>query len=227
MYTLHIANKNYSSWSLRPWVLMKTLNIPFKEVLHPFGEGSNWESFRRFSPTGLVPCLVDGEEHIWDSLGIAEYLAEKHEGVWPDSLTARTWARCAAAEMHSGFAVLRNVCPMNCGVTAAMSSMPEGLGSNLSRLDELWTQGLNKFSGPFLAGDSFTAVDAFFVPVAFRVRSFQLSLSTTSMQYVERLLSLDSVNLWEKDALAETWREPGHEADTVRFAAITLDRRAI
>jgi len=225
MYTLHIANKNYSSWSLRPWVLMKALGIPFEEIMHPFGEGSNWSAFRQFSPTGLVPCLVDGERHIWDSLGIIEYLAEKHPEVWPDNEEARTWARCAAAEMHSGFSVLRDVCPMNCGVSVSMSSQPAGLDKNLERLDELWSQGLTRFSGPYLAGEKFTAVDAFYVPVAFRVHTFQLQLSEQSMIYVRQLLRLNAVKVWEASALNETWREPGHEADTVRFGVIQEDNR--
>lgn len=225
MYTLHIANKNYSSWSLRPWVLMKALDIPFGEVLHPFGEGSNWTAFREFSPTGLVPCLVDGDMHIWDSLGIAEYLAERHSGVWPEDGKARTWARCAAAEMHSGFSVLRDVCPMNCGVSVAMTSCPDGLQKDLSRLDELWSQGLDRFAGAFLAGENFTAVDAFYVPVAFRIRSFQLQVSEQSMAYVEKLLSLNAVDLWKTSALNESWREPGHEADTIRYGRIEEDYR--
>lgn len=225
MYALHIANKNYSSWSLRPWVLMKTLSIPFEEVLHPFGEGSNWTAFREFSPTGLVPCLVDREVHVWDSLGIVEYLAERHRGVWPEDDLARAWARCAAAEMHSGFSVLRDVCPMNCGVTVAMTSSPDGLEKDLSRLDELWTQGFARFSGPFLAGKHFTAVDAFYVPVAFRIRSFNLRLSEPCMAYVDRLLRLDAVEHWKTSALKETWREPGHEADTTRYGCIKEDSR--
>ncbi|GFZ80175.1 glutathione S-transferase [Pseudohongiella nitratireducens] len=225
MYTLHIANKNYSSWSLRPWVLMKALNIPFQEIMHPFGEGSNWGEFRKFSPTGLVPCLVDGDRCVWDSLGIMEYLAERHAGVWPESDDARAWARCAAAEMHSGFSVLRDVCPMNCGVMVAMTTRPAGLDNNLERLEELWSQGLSRFSGPFLGGKQFTAVDAFYVPVAFRARTFQLQLSQQSQAYVNELLSLDAVKTWEKSALNETWRESGHEADTVRFGKILEDNR--
>ena len=225
MYTLHIANKNYSSWSLRPWVLMKALDIPFKEELHPFGEGSNWTAFREFSPTGLVPCLVDGDTHIWDSLGIVEYLAERHPGVWPKNDKARAWARCAAAEMHSGFSVLRDVCPMNCGVKVVMTSSPDGLEKNLSRLDELWSQGFDRFSGPYLAGEKFTAVDAFYVPVAFRIRSFQLRVSERSMTYVEKLLSLNAVDLWKTSALNESWREPGHESDTIRYGRIEEDYR--
>src|SRR5690606_38041445 len=101
MYTLFIANKNYSSWSLRPWVLMRELGIPFEERLTPFVEDSNWESFRTFSPNGKVPCLHDGETVVWDSLGITEYLAEHHRSVWPSEGKARAWARCASAEMHS------------------------------------------------------------------------------------------------------------------------------
>ncbi len=107
MLTLHIANKNYSSWSLRQWVLLSELGIPFREQLSPFAAGSNWEAFRAFSPNGKVPCLHDGDEVVWDSLAIVEYLAERHAGVWPVDASARTWARCASAEMHTGFAALR------------------------------------------------------------------------------------------------------------------------
>ncbi|HQY70835.1 MAG TPA: glutathione S-transferase N-terminal domain-containing protein, partial [Pseudomonadales bacterium] len=107
MYELYIANKNYSSWSLRPWVLMRELRIAFDERLVPFAPGSNFERFRAFSPTGKVPCLHDGATVVWDSLAIAEYLAERHAGVWPSDARARAWARSAAAEMHSGFGALR------------------------------------------------------------------------------------------------------------------------
>ena len=166
MYTLYIANKNYSSWSLRPWVLMTELGIPFKEVLNSFDEGSNWNKFRTFSPSGLVPCLVDGDRNIWDSLAIIEYLAESHSKVWPSGIDARTWARCATSEMHAGFFEIRNQCPMNCGVKVAFGPLDAALRKELDRLDELWNQGLSHFKGPFLAGPSFTAVDAFFAPVA-------------------------------------------------------------
>src|ERR1700730_14632603 len=115
MYDLHIANKNYSSWSLRPWVLMRELKIPFREHLVAFGEESSWQSYRKISPTGKVPCLVDGQTVVWVSLAIAEYLAERHAGVWPADPRARSWARSAAAEMHSGFGDLRGRCSMSCG----------------------------------------------------------------------------------------------------------------
>lgn len=106
MYDLYIANKNYSSWSLRPWVLMRTLGIAFDEKLVPFGEGV---SFSTFSPTGKVPCLVDEGVTVWESLSIAEYLAERHQGVWASDKQARAWSRSAASEMHAGFFSLRTL----------------------------------------------------------------------------------------------------------------------
>ena len=112
MYELIVANKNYSSWSMRPWVLMRGLEIPFRERLLPFHENKGQGDFKLFSPTGRVPCLVDGALRVWDSLAIAEYLAERHVGVWPSQPDARAFARCASAEMHSGFAALRQHCSM-------------------------------------------------------------------------------------------------------------------
>src|SRR5271166_160215 len=107
MYELTIANKNYSSWSLRPWALLRELKIPFMERLLVFGDEPAWEQFRQRNPSGKVPCLVDGARIVWESLAIAEYLAERHAGVWPEQADARAWARCAAAEMHAGFGELR------------------------------------------------------------------------------------------------------------------------
>ena len=168
MYQLFIANKNYSSWSLRPWVLMRERGIAFEEVLRPFVEGGSHAAFVAFSPTGKVPCLLDGGTVVWDSLAIVEYLAERHAGVWPADPLARAWARCAAAEMHSGFGVLRNECSMTVGLRLELHRVSDGLRSELARLEELWGEGLARFGGPFLAGAAFTAVDAFFVPVAGR-----------------------------------------------------------
>src|SRR5688572_24333943 len=116
MYQLYIANKNYSSWSLRPWLLMRQLSIPFQENLVRFDDAAAWDAYRKISPNGLVPCLVDGETVVWDTLSIVEYLAERHEGVWPRDGKARAWARSAAAEMHSGFQELRSRCSNSCGV---------------------------------------------------------------------------------------------------------------
>jgi len=226
MYTLYIANKNYSSWSLRPWVLMKTLGIPFEERLQVFQEGSNWEPFRQFSPVGLVPCLHDGSTVVWDSLGIAEYLAERHPGVWPADSAARAFARCAAAEMHAGFAVLRNICTMNCGLRIRLKEISPALQRNLDRVGELWNEGLQRFGGPFLAGPSFTAVDAFYAPVGFRVQTYDLKLSGAANSYASRLLALPAMRSWYAAALQETWREQAHEAEATGVGTVLQDLRA-
>lgn len=226
MLVLHIANKNYSSWSLRPWLLMRMAGIAFQEVRHEFGAGSNFETFRGFSPSGKVPCLVDGEVAVWDSLAIAEYLAETNDAVWPADRAARAWARSAAAEMHSGFSVLRDICAMSCGQRIALHQIPETLAAEIARIDELWTEGPERFGGPFLAGPRFSAADAFFAPVAFRVQTYGLGLGAPAMGYCRRLLALEPMREWYADALAETWREPGHEAEAVRHGTVTEDLRA-
>ncbi|MFK0688635.1 glutathione S-transferase family protein [Mesorhizobium sp. IMUNJ 23033] len=226
MYVLHIANKNYSSWSLRPWVLMRTLDIPFEERLTPFPTGSSWTLYRPFSPSGRVPCLVDEGWAVWDSLAIAEYLAERHHGVWPVEAKARAWARSAAAEMHSSFTALRNLCPMSCGLRVEPFAMSDALKHDLFRLGDLWNDGLARFGGPFLAGDHFTAVDAFFAPVAFRAQSYGLSFEGAAADYPARLLDLPAMREWYEAGLAETWREPDHEAEVRAAGTITRDLRA-
>jgi glutathione S-transferase len=226
MYVLHIANKNYSSWSLRPWVLMRMLDIPFEERLTPFPTGPSWNLYRPFSPNGRVPCLVDDGWAVWDSLAIAEYLAERHHGVWPVEAKARAWARSAAAEMHSSFTALRNDCSMSCGVRVQPLPMSDALKQDLFRLGDLWNDGLARFDGPFLAGNAFTAVDAFFAPVAFRARSYGLSFEGAAAAYPARLLDLPVMREWYASALAETWREPGHEAEVRAAGTIIEDLRA-
>lgn len=210
MYELYIANKNYSSWSLRPWLLMKQLNLPFQENLILFKD-NNWDSFRTFSPTGKVPCLKIGEIVVWDSLAIVEFLAEQHAGVWPTDQIAKTWARCAAAEMHSGFSSLREICPMNVSLNVQMQSIPATLQKDLIRIDELWCEGLKRFGGNYLAGGQFTAVDAFFAPVALRIETYDLKLSEPALAYAARLRALPAVQEWSKAGR----QEPRHEAHEV------------
>jgi glutathione S-transferase len=205
---------------------MRELGIPFTERLTPFSEASNWEAFRSFSPNGKVPCLHDKDESVWDSLAIAEYLAEQHHAVWPENRKARTWARCAAAEMHSGFATLRECCTMNCGIRVQLKDIPASLQKDIARIDELWSEGIDRFGGPFLAGNQFTAVDAFFAPVVFRVQTYGLALSVTASAYVTHLLALPSMRAWYEDALREPWREPGHEADAHATGTWLADLRA-
>ena len=222
---LYIANKNYSSWSLRPWVLMKELNIAFEEKMQTFGEGTNWQEFRKFSPNGLVPCLIDSENVIWDSLSIAEYLAESYPNVWPESKKARTWARCASAEMHSGFVNLRNQCPMNCGLRIELDQVNDALQKDITRIDELWNQGIKNFGGPFLASNRFTAVDGFYAPIAFRVQSFDLKMSPLAHVYINKLLDLPSMQTWYQTALKEPWREQGHEQEAKDCGSVLKDYR--
>jgi glutathione S-transferase len=213
MYDLFIGNKNYSSWSLRPWVLLRELNIPFRENLVPFGGAQNPHAFRDFSPTGKVPCLIDGAVTVWDSLAITEYLGERHAGVWPAELVARAWARSASAEMHSGFFGLRNACAMSCGLRITLRSVDAALSRDLARLEELWADGLNRFGGPFLTGQRFCAVDAFFAPVAFRIQTYEPPLGAGARRYASQLLALPSMKDWYAAALQETWREEEHEAE--------------
>lgn len=226
MYELYIANKNYSSWSLRPWVLMRERGIEFVERLMPFSDAGNYDAFRVFSPTGKVPCLSDGAIAVWDSLAIAEYLAERHAGVWPADAVARAWARCAAAEMHSGFAVLRDRCSMTVGQRVRLHEVPAALQRDLARIDELWNEGLRRFGGPFLAGNTFTAVDAFFAPVAYRIQTYSLQLSSPALDYATRLRELASMRDWAAAALGETWRERAHEEDIARHGTVLQDLRA-
>jgi glutathione S-transferase len=225
MYTLHIANKNYSSWSLRPWVLMKELGIEFNEQLIVFGDEPTWQAYRRLSPSGKVPCLTDESTTVWDSLAIIEYLAERHEGVWPKNAKARAWARCAAAEMHSGFQSLRDICSMNVGLRIRMNTVSEGLQKDVDRIDSLWSHGLQQFGGPFLAGDRFSAVDAFFAPVVYRVRTYGLDLSEGAAAYVERVLALGSMQQWEAESLAEPWRDTEHEDIAFTVGTLLADHR--
>jgi glutathione S-transferase len=226
MYALYIANKNYSSWSLRPWVLMRELGVPFEERLVRFEPTPVQKAFRAFSPTGKVPCLVDGGTHIWDSLAITEYLAERQLDVWPAQQDARTWARCAAAEMHSGFGALRSTCSMTCGLRIRLNLISEALANDLERLEELWGQGLERFGGPFLAGPRFTAADAFFAPVVFRVQTYSLKLFARSAQYVARMLEVPAMRTWYAEALAETFRDIPHDEEILKSGKVLQDLRA-
>jgi glutathione S-transferase len=226
MYELYIANKNYSSWSLRPWLLMRERGIPFAERLMLFGEAAKWIAYRKISPAGLVPCLTDGGTAVWETLAIVEYLAERHDGVWPADRAARAWARSAAAEMHAGFGALRNTCSMSVGVRVRLHETAPALKRDIDRLDALWRQGLERFGGPYLAGPALTAADAFFAPVAFRIRTYDLKLGDAAMAYAARLLALPAMRDWEKAALAETAREAGHEAEAAAAGVIVEDRRA-
>ncbi|MBR2173372.1 glutathione S-transferase family protein [Sphingopyxis sp.] len=224
MYVLITANRNYSSWSLRPWVLMRALGIAFEDQIEPFTNPINYDEFRSFSPTGQVPALLDEGRTVYDSLGITLYLADRHEGVWPADPDARAWAQCAAAEMHSGFSALRNDCTMNVGVRVTPKPPSGALRLDVARIRELFAEGLSRFGGPFLAGERFTAVDAFFAPVAFRIRTYGLDAGA-GQAWVDHMLAQPAMVEWERQALAESWREEGHEAELMAAGVITADYR--
>ncbi|OYW46188.1 MAG: glutathione S-transferase [Sphingomonadales bacterium 32-68-7] len=227
VYTLITANRNYSSWSLRPWLLMRALDIPFEDRIEPFAKPDNYDDFRTFSPTGQVPLLIHCERRIWDSLGIALYLADRHLGVWPEEdAEARAWAQTVVAEMHGGFGALRGECTMNVGVRVALGPKSQALERNIARVREIFEQSLERFGGPWLAGSQFTAADAFYAPVAYRIRTYGLDVGRGA-EWVERIIAHPAMQEWEAQALAETWREQSHEDELAAAGAITADYRAV
>lgn len=223
-YTLITANRNYSSWSLRPWVLMRVLGIPFADRIEPFTKPVNYDEFRTFSPTGQVPVLLDDDLTVWDSLGIVLYLAQRHDGVWPVGEAARAFAICGVTEMHGGFSALRNQCPMNIGVRVRLEPHDAALAKDLARLKELFEEGLTRFGGPWLAGPDFTALDGFFAPVAYRIRTYGLDMGR-GQAWVEHVLAHPAMQQWEAEALAETWREGSHESEIGEGGTLIEDFR--
>ena len=209
---LIIGNKNYSSWSMRAWVLMTQLRMRFEEVyvrLDLAPDSAFRREVARHSPAGRVPVLVDEGFAGWDTLAIAEYLHDKfpQAGVWPRDSKARARARSIVAEMHSGFGALRSHCPMNIEaslpeVGARILAEQPAVGADLTRIDAMWCDALTASGGPFLFGD-FCAADAFYAPVAMRIRSYRLPMSPQAAAYVERLATAPAVARWIADALAE------------------------
>ena len=209
---LVIGNKNYSSWSMRPWVLMKQLGIPFEEMKLRFCEGRDTpfhQAVARFSPAGLVPVLVDDGFNVWDTLAITEYLHDKFPGagVWPADTKARARARSIASEMHAGFGALRSHCTMNIEavlpeVGARLWAEQDGVRRDVARIEQAWADALKASGGPFLFG-AFTAADAFFAPVCMRFAGYALPVSATSRAYMERVSAAPGVAAWVADALAE------------------------
>jgi glutathione S-transferase len=206
---LLIGDKLWSSWSLRPWLALKRAGAPFTETLIRLRtEQTNAEARAAGSPTGLIPVLKDGDLAIWDSLAICEYLAEKFPAahLWPADPVARALGRAAAAEMHSSYPSLRGECPMDLSFREEVT-VSEATHSDLRRLVELWSGLLTRFGGPFLVGE-WSIADAFFTPVATRLRSYGLRLSDYGDlgpcgAYAERLLETPEFLEWEKDALAD------------------------
>jgi len=211
---LYIGNKNYSSWSMRPWVLMRQAGIPFEEVqilFDSFGPESRFKrELQRVSPAGRVPVLVEDDGFaVWDTLAIAEYLAEKFPDrkLWPAAPKARARARSLCAEMHSGFGALRTHCPMN-----IQASLPEvgqrvvaeqaAARDDLARIVQMWSRQLAESGGPMLFGE-FSIADAYFAPVASRIRTYALPVPADVAAYVERVFALPGVHAWVLEALEE------------------------
>ncbi len=210
---LYIGNKNYSSWSMRPWVLMRQAGIAFDEVLVRFDSFDAGSEFKQrlaaVSPTGKVPALVHGDLVVWDTLAIAEYLADQFpdRALWPADARARAMARSACAEMHSGFGALRSACPMNIEarlpeVGALIWRDQPGVRADVARLVALWTQLLEAHGGPLLLG-GFSIADAFFAPVCARLVTYGLPVPPHIAAYVERVMALPGVQAWVQGALAE------------------------
>ena len=212
MMQLVIGNKNYSSWSMRPWVLMKQLGLHFEEVKLRLDFAPH-SAFKRtvahFSPAGLVPVLLDDDFAVWDTLAILEYLNDKFPGrdILPEDIRERARARSLASEMHSGFSALRSHCPMNIEarlpeVGARLWTEQAGVRANVERIEVMWVDALNASGGPFLFGP-FGAVDAMYAPVATRLVTYGLPMSPTVKAYVERLLAAPGPAAWIADALKE------------------------
>ena len=214
--TLIIGNKNYSSWSLRPWLAMKVAGIAFEEQVIPLYEPGSRERILKYSSTGKVPVLIDGEQRIWESLAILEYLAEKFPkaNLWPAEARARSHARAVAAEMHAGFQVLRKACPMNLWLPVKARPQSDEVMDNVRRVDALWNDCRARFgqNGQFLFG-AFGAADAMYAPVASRLHSYGLDVSAVSRAYIDAILALPAFVEWRAAGLKEPWVMQGNEPD--------------
>ena len=226
MFKLYIGNKNYSSWSMRPWVLLNQAGIPFEEIMvrfDSFDAGSQFKNaIGQVSPTGKVPALVDGDLAIWDTLAIAEYVAEKfpEKQLWPQDPKARAIARSVCAEMHSGFVALRTHCGVNieaqlADVGALIWRDQPAVRADVQRLVEMWTALLDKHGGPMLFG-KFSIADAYYAPVCSRITTYALPVPAHIKAYVDRVMALPGVQAWVKDALAEQDFVPFDEPYRVR-----------
>ena len=213
MLQLYIGNKNYSSWSMRPWVLLTQAGIPFEEVMARFDSFAPDSHFKKVigpvSPVGKVPALVDGDLVVWDTLAIAEYLAEKFpdQQLWPADVKARARARSICAEMHSGFAALRSACPMN--IEAHLPEIGQlawrdkpAVRADVARLVAMWSELLAQHGGPMLFG-AFSVADAYFAPVVMRLQGYALPVPDDIAAYMQRVCALPGVKAWVDGALAE------------------------
>lgn len=210
---LYIANKNYSSWSFRPWIALKAAGVAFEEVLIPFDDHGGNPEFRKFSPTGKVPVLKHGDLHVWESLAIIEYVAELYPdaGLWPQDPADRAVARSISMEMLSGFRALRGACPMNIRRQKRAIALPEGVADDVARITEIWKTLRARSGGPFLFG-AFSAADAMFAPVINRLDVYDIAVDADTQAYMAAMKAHPAWIEWQQAALAETWIVPADEA---------------
>lgn len=212
---LIIGNKNYSSWSLRPWIAMRHAGIPFEEELVPLYEPGSRDKVLKYSPTGTVPCLVDGDLTVWESLAILDYLADKFpdKNLWPSDLKARGLARAISSEMHAGFAPLRQHCPMNMRRDRSKPrELTQQVKANVERIDAIWAQARARYGagGPFLFG-AFSNADAMYAPVVSRFASYSIPVSAVSQSYMDAVMALPAWKEWEEAGRAEPMVMAGNE----------------
>jgi glutathione S-transferase len=226
MPTLVIANKLYSSWSLRPWLLMRQLGLAFDEILIPLDQPHTKEEILKHSPGGTVPILIDGDVTVWETIAIMEYVGETFGvPVWPADRKARALARSVSAEMHAGFRGLRSACPMNLGKRYARADRGEAVARDVARFSEIVRDARGRFGqgGPFLFG-AFSAADAMFAPLVTRLDTYSIDLDAQTRTYVDTILALPSFQEWRSAGLKEPWIVADDEVDeepieTYRHAA--------
>ncbi len=203
---LIIGNKNYSSWSLRSWFLLTEAGIEFEEYRIPLDLGNSAAEIARYSPSGRVPVLMLGEQPVWDTLAIAETVAEQwpEKQLWPSDSAARVHARCISAEMHAGFPTLREAMPMNCRAMGRKVSLPDALAADIDRVLDIWSDCHHRYQsqGNWLFG-RFSVADAMFAPVVLRFRSYGINLPDAASAYPRRMLESESIQRWLAAAESE------------------------
>lgn len=203
---LYIGNRNYSSWSFRPWIALEAAGVPFTDRLIPFDFPAGNPEIRKISPTGRVPVLHHGAVRVWESLAIIEYAAELYPdaGIWPEDRAARAEARAISMEMLSGFRALRGACPMNIRRKPGAIDLPDGVMEDVARIEVIWKETLARSGGPFLFG-RFSAADAMYAPVVNRLEIYRLTQDETVLAYMERMKAHPAWRKWQAAALAEPW----------------------
>jgi len=212
---LVIGNKAYSSWSLRPWILLAQFKIPFEEVVIPMDQPDTRATMLKYAPTGKCPSLQDGKISVWESLAIVEYIAEAYpeKAIWPRGKAARAHARSLAAEMHAGFQGLRQACPANFRRPVRKLALTEAAEADVARIEAAWAHARKTFgkAGPFLFG-RFSAADAMFAPVVNRLHIYDVPVSRRTRQYMAAVMALPAWKAWVADAEAEEWRIEKYDA---------------